>query len=60
MQIIIYTKNVYGNTHIYMKDSKEARAVQALTGKKTLDKGDMINLHLLGITFKQEVETRII
>jgi len=44
-----FEKEVYGNVHIYCADEYAARALQMLTGKKTISREDIRALNILGI-----------
>lgn len=48
-----YQKEVYGNTMLYIADPDIRRTLTRLTGKKTIDTGDIENLQTLGLRFKQ-------
>ncbi len=56
----IYTKNVYGVTKIYMVESEQTNTIQALIGKKTIDKQDIKLLQNLGISFEQVITDSIL
>ncbi len=45
-----YTKNIYGTDLVYIKDPTTAKAVETLTGRKTLTDRDLDALAVLGIT----------
>ncbi len=47
-----YNKEVYGLTKSYVLDAELARTIQKLTGRKTLQQGDIEALSELGFTFK--------
>lgn len=50
-QIINYHKRqVYGLEKLYITDPKQAQAVSALTGRKTIEQRDIDALAILGIT----------
>lgn len=49
--IAYYRRDVYGVTHMYIKDPAIAATVTRLTGKKTLLIGHMTALSELGLTF---------
>ena len=50
-----YKKSNYGKERIYLEDNKDAKAVQNLTGKKTVTKEDLKNLEKLGVKTRQVV-----
>jgi hypothetical protein len=50
-----YIKNVYGNENIYII-GENAKHIQTLTNKKTIDKGDMLALEKLGLIFTRTFE----
>ena len=58
MIIEYYTKNVYGNELIYVKDEHLKKAISNLLGKKTINKKDIANFKSLGITFKEVLPPR--
>lgn len=52
--IKFYVKNVYGvQTFYYADDNQQTRAIQAMTGKKTLTPDIAVNLTKLGFTVEQ-------
>ena len=51
--ITIQKRNVYGNELIYIV-SDHAKAIQQLTGKKTIDENDIATLEELGFTIKNQ------
>ena len=46
--IRVVVRNVYGNEMFYCSDTDAAAALSRLTGKKTLDEGDIDALRVLG------------
>ena len=53
MHIEYRTKNVYGNDNRYIVNPDIAQAVRTLTGKKTINTGDIFALSTLGHTFEE-------
>lgn len=54
MNIEYYKKSVYGNDMLYLADERQADLFRALTGRKTLQQGDMTILsELFGCQFTQ-------
>ena len=48
-ELIVEVKNVFGNELIYPQQPESvAEAVRKLTGKKTIDQSDLIQLKILG------------
>lgn len=58
--IKIYTKNVYGQTMIYMVEDEKSDTIKSLIGKKTIDKNDIRLLQNLGVNFEQVVENSVL
>jgi hypothetical protein len=57
MIIQFYIKNVYGVNNIYISDNRQAKLVQTLTGRKTINQGDIEALtELTGCTWVQIFE----
>lgn len=56
MTIKYYTKQVYGNTLMYLIDSKQARAILRLIGQKTISKFQIEQFEILGVTFERTFE----
>lgn len=56
MNIPVYTKEVYGNRHIYIADSGLAKTFEHLLGKKTLSLDNLTQLENLGFTIEQVVQ----
>ena len=50
-ELLVYSKNVYGNQFIYPV-CKKSRIFAELTNKKTLSKTDMVKIERLGYTFE--------
>ena len=44
-----HKKSVYGNEMLYITDAEQARAVQALTGQKTISQRIIDALKMLGV-----------
>lgn len=44
-----HKKSVYGVEKLYITDAKQAQAVSALTGRKTIETRDIEALRVLGI-----------
>ena len=55
MKVQFYTKNVYGNTLIYLVDGVAAKAILNLIGQKTISKKQMSEFELLNIKFEQVI-----
>lgn len=54
MTIEYYRKNVYGNTLRYILDANQSIQWYRVSGRKTIDEGDMKTLSdLTGVTFKE-------
>lgn len=53
MNIQYYRKNVYGQELLYISTPAIASAVRRLTGKLTIDAGDITALGVLGCTFQE-------
>ena len=51
MNIMYFRKNVYGQDLLYVV-GPEAKDIQTLTGKKTIDRRDIAALETLGHTFE--------
>lgn len=58
MTIDIASRSVYGNT-LYYPICDRAKAVQKLTGKKTLTLSDMAALEALGVHCRIVLENRV-
>ena len=58
MTIEYYTKNVYGVDKIYLADEHQKRAVQLLTGNKTLTREAYKGLKMLGYTLEEVLEPK--
>lgn len=57
MTIEYYTKQVYGNTLRYLVDSNTAIQWYHISGRKTIDEGDMKSLSdMTGVQFKRVFE----
>ena len=52
MTIEVTQKDVYGNTLTYVADAAVQRAIQKLTGRKSLTDSDIQALKELGFTFR--------
>lgn len=52
-KVQFYTKNVFGNTLIYLVDSNEAQNILNLIGQKIINKFQMRRFSELGIVFEQ-------
>lgn len=50
--IKIIEKNTFGTKRFYVKTFKERKAVQSLTGKKTVSEADIEALQALGFNVK--------
>ena len=50
--IQVYQQTKYGTTYTYVKDDKQAEALETLTKKKTLDRYDFRALESLGFTIE--------
>ena len=50
MTIKTQPKTAFGKTLHYVTDPVQAKALQSLTGKKTINEKDIANLKTLGIT----------
>jgi hypothetical protein len=46
---------VYGKVLFYVKDPQIAKLIQGLTGKKTIDQGDMDGLKAMGMVFEEVI-----
>lgn len=55
MKVQFYTKNVFGNTLIYLVDSSEAQSILALINQKTISRFQMRRFAELGIVFEQVI-----
>jgi hypothetical protein len=55
MNIQYFTRNVYGQTLLYVVGA-EGAAIQTLTGKKTVTRGDLAALEALGHTTERVLE----
>lgn len=53
MNIEYYKKNVYGKELLYIKDESLAKAIEKLTGKKTIDKDAIEALKRIEVKFIQ-------
>lgn len=58
MIIEYYIKNIYGNELIYVKDEQLRKTISNLIGKKTINKKDIHNFEILGISFKEVLAPR--
>lgn len=56
--ISYYVKNVYGKETLYVKDPVIAQAITNVTGKLTIDDGDIKAFGVLGITFVEVLAPR--
>lgn len=56
MTIQYYTKQVYGNTLMYLIESKESNAILRLIGQKTISDKQMEQFEILGVTFERTFE----
>ena len=57
MTIEVTQKDVYGNTLTYVVDAAVQRAIQKLTGRKSLTDGDIQALKELGFTLRLKITT---
>ena len=48
-------KSVYGKETLYIKDLPLSKVISGLTGKKTIDNQDIVNLSKLGVSFIQVI-----
>ena len=55
MTIKTQPKTAFGKTLHYVVDPTQAKALQSLTGKKTINEKDITNLKTLGITVVSQV-----
>lgn len=55
MKVQFYTKNVYGNTLIYLVESEAAENILCLIAQKTISKFQMKRFADLGIVFEQVI-----
>jgi len=55
MTVQFYTKNIYGNTLIYLVDSESSRSMLELIGQKTISKSQMAEFEKIGVTFDQVI-----
>jgi len=53
MKVQYYQKEVYGSPMLYIVPSANKQVIERLTGKKTIDKDDMMDLEFLGVEFEQ-------
>lgn len=58
MHITYHSRDVYGNTLLYINDENKAKAVQTLTGKKTIDSNDIKALQALGHKVERREDLR--
>lgn len=55
MKVQFYTKNVYGNTLIYLVESEASENILCLIGQKTINKFQIERFKDLGIEFDQVI-----
>ena len=55
MKVQFYTKQVYGNTLIYLVESEATENMLCLIGQKTINKFQMKRFEDLGISFEQVI-----
>ena len=53
MNIKYYIKNVYGNETLYVAEERDAKAIQKISGQKTLTPNVIKGLKELGFSFEQ-------
>ena len=54
MKIKYYIKNVFGQDQMYINDEATRQTIQQLTGKKTINKSDIVALKKLGHNVEHE------